>query len=379
MSSHESNCLCTVCTCGRHKLCKPVKLSDSPIDAHTEYGDHFLNFPTKVVRGRPAPQELSVGGEFFAGTESREKFVLHTLPPRYKIVKPEYVPTKAKLESLTTQKDNYQAWPGVTPPKRRQQAKWQSTSGSFDGTTTTKSDYVQMTLPPHFVRQQQPYVKSEHKMDGISTQSTDYKPWAVNSVPSRRKAAEAPPRANEDRDFKSTSIASYIGHSHHRELVKAPQNLTTDMKVKFEGASTAQDAYQQWALPPRYQRHRAEYKPSQAGFEATTTYKNTYLPKSAERYIHPTPVYVPNLSKFDGKSTNKTDYLLPGPSTRVKDFSPRNVYQAITDDRDFVSTMRGQHTPKPLPHCVGADWMKMEREQTKDGHVHLKKAVAAPQ
>ena len=82
-------------------------------------------------------------------------------------------------------------------------------------------------------------------------------------------------------DFKSTSIASYVAHKLYRELVKAPPNLTTDVKVKFEGASTAKDAYQQWALPPRYQRHRAEYAPSQAGFDATTTYKNTYIPKTA--------------------------------------------------------------------------------------------------
>ncbi len=114
-------------------------------------------------------------------------------------MKPEYVPSKSKLESLTTQRDNYQPWPGVTPPKRRQQAKWQSTSGSFDGTTTNKSDYVAMALPPHFVRQQQPYIKSEDKMDGISTQSNDYKAWGVLSVPTRRKQTEAAKQTSEDR------------------------------------------------------------------------------------------------------------------------------------------------------------------------------------
>ena len=34
-----------------------------------EYADRFQQFPMDVRRGRPLPQELSVGGEFYASTE----------------------------------------------------------------------------------------------------------------------------------------------------------------------------------------------------------------------------------------------------------------------------------------------------------------------
>ncbi|KAJ3272145.1 hypothetical protein HDV01_005910 [Terramyces sp. JEL0728] len=355
---HDDRCICNVCTCGRHKLCKPVHLTDAHIDAHTEYGDHFQTYPTQVVRGKPAPQELSVGGDFYAR-------------PRYQIVKPTYQPNNAKLESLTTQRDNYQPWPGVSPPKRRQQPKWQSTSGAFDGSTTTKRDYVEMVLPAKYVRKQQPYVKSDEKMDGISTQEADYKPWQVSSIPTRRKTIPAPARGAEDRDFKSTTDASYVAHEPCRELVKAPQNLTTDNSSKFEGSSTAKDAFKAWQIPPRYQRHRAMYAPSTAEFNGDTTYSNTYVPKTAERYIHPTPTYVPNLTKFDGKSTNKSDYMSPGKQTRAVDFSPRNVYAPTSDDRDFLSTTRRQHDPKPLPQCEATKWMGQPRQHARDGHVHL--------
>jgi hypothetical protein len=196
-------------------------------------------------------------------------------------VKPEYIPNKAKMDALTTQRENYQPWPGVTPPKRRQQPKWQSTAGTFDGITTTKSDYVQFALPPHFVRQQQPYVKSPEKMDGISTQKEDYQKWSITAVPSRRKTAQAPPRASEDRDFLSTTNSSYVGHKMTRELVRPPPNLTTDQSVKFDGTSTAKSAYLAWQLPSRYQRPRAEYQPTPAAFDGTTEYKNTYTSKSA--------------------------------------------------------------------------------------------------
>ena len=71
----------------------------------------------------------------------------------------------------------------------------------------------------------------------------------------------------------------------NRTLYKAPQTVTTDINVKFEGTSVAQDTYKQWKLPPRYQRHRAEYTPSSAGFDATTNYNSTYQPKTAGRII----------------------------------------------------------------------------------------------
>ena len=89
----------------------------------------------------------------------------------------------------------------MQPPKRRQQPKWQSTSGSFSGISTSKTDYVEMPLPPHYVRQVPPYVKTDAKLEGITTQNEDYKPWGVTSVPTRRKQVLAQGSAPEDRYF----------------------------------------------------------------------------------------------------------------------------------------------------------------------------------
>jgi hypothetical protein len=35
MSSHDDHCISTVCTCGRHKLCKPVHLAEGKIESRT--------------------------------------------------------------------------------------------------------------------------------------------------------------------------------------------------------------------------------------------------------------------------------------------------------------------------------------------------------
>eukprot|EP00842_Homolaphlyctis_polyrhiza_P004609 jgi/Hompol1/5149/HPOL_001895-RA len=369
MGHDEKNCICAVCTCGRHKLCKPVTTSNAPLDAHTEYCDHFQKFPLEVRRGRPAPQELNVGGEFYGSTENREKFVLHPLPPRMKPRKEMYAPNDSTLDSVTTQRQDYRPWPGIAPPKRKEREPWVSTSGTFDGATTTKTDYVGFPLPPHYVRHQQPYVKSDVRFEGMSTQTEDFKKWEVTNIPTRRKPAAPPTINQEDRDFTSTTAASYIGHQVKRELVRAPQTRTTDGSGKFEAVSTTKEAYKVWELPPRYQRHKAEYHPSSAGFDGMTTYKDTFQVKSAERYVHPTPVYVPNESKFEGTSTHKSDFLPTGSIVRRSDFRPRNVYVPSVDDRDFVSTTRGQHNEKPLPHCEAGDWIKTGVETHKDGHI----------
>ena len=105
--------------------------------------------------------------------------------------------------------------------------------------------------------------------------------------------------------------------------------------------------------------------------ESRTTYKDTYQPKSAERYVHPIPVYIANEAKFQGISTHCSDFLPTGKITRSKDFRPRNDYVHIPDDRDFVSITRGQHSPKPLPHCEASDLIKAPHQIQKDGHVRL--------
>jgi hypothetical protein len=114
-------------------------------------------------------------------------------------VKPQYIPNEAKLESVTTQRANYQPHLNVQPPKRREQPKWKSTSGKFDGVTTSKTDFVEMNLPPRYVRPVAQYVKSAAKFEGLSTQTEDYKEWEVHGVPTRRKPTKPAATSAEDR------------------------------------------------------------------------------------------------------------------------------------------------------------------------------------
>ena len=103
------------------------------------------------------------------------------------------------MNSDTTQRSDYQAWPGITPPKKKERIQWVSTSGKFNGTSITKADYVEFAVPHHYTHHQPPYVKSDAKFEGLSTQVEDYKSWNVSNVPTRRKTAIPPTITADDR------------------------------------------------------------------------------------------------------------------------------------------------------------------------------------
>jgi hypothetical protein len=140
-------------------------------------------------------------------------------------------------------------------------------------------------------------------------------------------------------------------------LVKALREYVPSAAA-FDGVSVSKTDYQSWSLPPRFRHEKAKYVANETPFEKTTSYTSNFTAKSAERYIHPKATYAPlSTAKFDAKSTNKTDFLGQR-AERVKDFAPRNVYEAKADDRDFVSTMRGAHTTKPMPTCPAAEYAR---------------------
>lgn len=165
--------------------------------------------------------------------------------------------------------------------------------------------------------------------------------------------------------------------THHvdRHLVKAPQQRTTNPDLKLDGISTTKEEYKAWAIPPVFKRHIPGYMPNPNALEGTSTYSGAFVPKVAPVYHHPTPLYVPNAAKFEGQSTNKVDFMAPGKQTRREDYAPRNTYAPVKDDREFVSTTRGSHTPKPLPKCAAADWIAKPHEVHRDGHMFLSNAV----
>ncbi|KAI8816671.1 uncharacterized protein EV422DRAFT_544456 [Fimicolochytrium jonesii] len=368
---HGEQCICEVCTCGRHKLCKAVRTSDCHLDAHTEYGDNYLKFQSGPrTRGKAHPQQLDwKAGPFSSATESRDKFVPHAVEAHHPVPKPAYQRNDARFEDSTTSKSDYPAWAVSPAQSKKPPAVYVENPVKFSGETTSNRDYKAFDVQPRNFHKAPEYMKPTTKFEDETTNHNDYKAWKVNP----RVDAHPPAKhvdTREDRDFRSTNAAAYTGGQLPRVL-PAPRPGYSANPAKFEGTTTNYDSFRQWALPPKDPRQKAAYVPNPSHFEDLTTYKTNYQPKSVEVSHRQIPRYEAPDTKFEGLSTHHSDYANPGRQTRERDFRPRVGYNAIGDDRDWLTTMRSQYTPKPVDQCPAVSWIPQERERHTDGHVYL--------
>ncbi|KAJ3022776.1 hypothetical protein HKX48_005252 [Thoreauomyces humboldtii] len=361
-NNHPEQCICSVCTCGRHKLCKVPQHVDSHLDAHTEYGDNYLKYASGPrTRGKAHPQQLDwKGGAFTGSTENQEKY-----PPKVA-----YTRNDATFDGATTSKSDYPAWDITPVQKKGPHANYVENSGKFDGQTTNKRDYQPFALQPRSFHKAAVYQKPTTRFNDETTNHTDYKAWKV------APHANAHPPAKhvnvvEDRDFRSTAAAAYAGEQLARGASMAPRRVYEVNPAPFEGTTTNADSFRHWALPAKEGKHKAAYVPNTSHFDDATTYRTNYQPKSVERSVREVPKYQAPGTRFEGLSTHHADFLSPGRHTRELDFAPRHKYHAIGDDRDWLTTQRSQYTPKELAKCPAISWIPLEKERHSDGHVFL--------
>ncbi|KAJ3333040.1 hypothetical protein HDU76_011993 [Blyttiomyces sp. JEL0837] len=310
---------------------------DLSAEQHTEYRENFIRYPLNIVRGKPHEQQLSIGGEFSCATENRDKFVAHTISKYSRPPKEPWVGNDLPFDGTTTQRTDFPEWKVVLPPPQQKQ-KWISSSGKFDSLTTNKADFKDFGAQARYRRPQQQYTPNNTKFEGLSSHMNDFKAWPILSRPSRRDQG-AYARQDDDRDFRSTTAATYVYHEpsasndvHGRPVASAiPEG-------KFEGLTTSQDAFQKWPVQARQRREKAAWIPSKSKMQGATTYTDNFKPKTVERVLRKPPNYpAVVLQKFDAVSTNKSDFL-PVPRVATEDFRPRLEYQPIKDDRDFLTT-----------------------------------------
>ncbi|KAI9011071.1 hypothetical protein BC832DRAFT_529525, partial [Gaertneriomyces semiglobifer] len=267
----------------------------------------------------------------------------------------------------TTQRHDYPAWAVRSAPARRAKSVYIPNDAKLESETTNRKDYRPFTVEPRQGRKIATYLKPNTHFEGDSTQHIDYKAWPLPPRTVREQAKYAPNA--DDRDWKSTTMAAYVGHELPRYGVRQPYVRSP---VKLDGTTTNRDSYKQWELPAKEAKKRATWHPSDAHFEDATTYSVNYVPKAISRTLHHPPKFMPVPTKFEGESTNRSDYQPISGFVREKDFSPRNMYNPEHDDRDFATTARSQYTPKPIAVCPASKWIPFGRERHADGHVFLK-------
>ena len=187
------------------------------------------------------------------------------------------------------------------------------------------------------------YLPNKLPLDDLTINHKDYVRWDVLPDIVKKKNDYIP--LDEDRDFQSTSAASYLPHKAKLNQAKAP-TMYTPNNLKLDDMTTQKHDYLEWPLQDRYVRPNT-YIPNNLPFDGDTTYHDNYQPKNSRVERYQRPKYFPNTAKLDGTTTNKTDYDrkfgLPSESCK-----PKYNYSCDPDDRDFNTINGLNYTPKKL-------------------------------
>ena len=167
---------------------------------------------------------------------------------RYVHKRPGYQPSADPFEGTTTARATYAGTQGeraqpIRPVER------QVTGAQGEYTTTNKQDMQQWPIPERHQISKPQYKPPSAKFEGQSTARADFQQASTAS-----RASPIIPKDNQ------------IGHS-------GPGEYTT----------TNRQEMQQWPVQERPRRQRAEYVPSSAKFDGTTTAKAEFVPMQAER------------------------------------------------------------------------------------------------
>lgn len=172
-------------------------------------------------------------------------------------------------------------------------------------------------------------------------------------------------------DFKTTNAGDFITHAVTSQLVKpAPHMIPRD--TKFEGITTQKQDYQPWPVKAREMRKTKEWVVNPNPMDGHSVYHDSFGAKPIEKIASCAPKYQPLVTgKFEGVSTQFSDYQSYGNVKQREDFKPRSKLENKQDDRDFMSVMKKDHNHKPLPRCV-AEEMIMKGVISQEGHLVLR-------
>lgn len=185
---------------------------------------------------------------------------------------------------------------------------WQNDIPKFEGTSEQKTMYTQKVLPPIWRHPALKYEKNPNKFEGVSTQVTDYREFELQT----RKLG-GPHKNNLVVGGEFSSRTENHDQYPSRELpdpYRHPNAVYVKNPSKFEGVSTNSSDYREFELQMRKLGGPHKNNLDVGGeFSSRTENHDQYPPRELpDPYRHPNAVYVKNLNKFEGVSTQVTDY-----------------------------------------------------------------------
>jgi len=311
-------CICQICTCGKHRCPhRPygvVGKSDQPC-AVTEYRSEFV------------PRE---------GGGMRESF------------KPEFTlqSSTAPLNDETTNKHDYIKH-ALDKPRSFKPEQVYVPQGEFDALTSYNKEYT-----PKGGERAKPIKHEAQKtisvpFEGDPTYKTDYRKWsAPRTEPIRHDGGYMAP--SDPFKGESTYTTDYLKHQAAMRQAIRPDQAVMKSQDPFDDRTGYRTDYIRHPQQERFQRTKEEYAPNKTALDSLTTHKKDFTPKEASRTqsMKPNQQGYTSDARFEDATTNKTDFKRWDVKP-IQTHKP-DEYRAKTGEMDMNTMYNSEFTPKPL-------------------------------
>ncbi|NWX45838.1 SAXO1 protein, partial [Steatornis caripensis] len=235
---------------------------------------------------------------------------------------------KEKTCMLSEYKEKYPLHP-ITLPRgsfRPKEACQMEPIPPMEGISTTKRDYITHQVLPRKLKPREKHIKSDKRMDLISTYKQDYNsyplcqvppciPCVVRLIPSTKM------------DTKTTYTGDYVQWNEPKPKLVRPNDRFCPSEEKFDHSTTAQDDYHyRGPVATRSCKPLHVMQKNKAPFENRTSYRVNYVPHPLKkRYVHKSEKYKASKVPFDGLTTHKVSYkpLNGQPAKLAKPYQPK--------------------------------------------------------
>lgn len=293
----------------------------------TEYTQQFKKFsvkPRECLRPPQRPRTHDCKTEY--KTVNREDYIAHPVSPPRPRPPAIYKRPEGKLRTKTEYRKQYQGqW---THPARtvRPAAARKDVSGPFDHKSTQMIDFVTFPLPPReYHGEKRVYKPPSDTFDGKSTVQSDFVDFGkVDLVPSLKPPQVA--KVSTEPFDATTSYRHSFTPLPIPERFEMKREVYKPSEAEFDGTTTFKTDYPAHfgVVRPQSMQPQPKDTASDAPFEGATTsrlsYKRWELPA---RHTRPQTVYTPPKERFEAQSTFKADYPDYGPVGVVKIVRPR--------------------------------------------------------
>ncbi len=262
--------------------------------------------------------------------------------------------TSNQLCSLTEYSVQFKRYQAKKRQSFRPKPKSIAHDAKIESNTTNRNDYVCHPITPPPPKPVVTYRPPDGVMDGSTEYKTLYQgKWAVPAKQIR--PSQTRNDNNEPFDHKTTNTVEYVVHTLQPREGYGPKNAYETPREPFAGITTVKTDFIDYGSvqPPKSLKPQHQANSSDQPFEGVSSYRNSFTPPAMPaRFQRPKQVYAPSDKTFSGDTTNRVDFTAPSGTKPTLSFKPPQNKTASDQPFESKTTSRMSYTKWELPSKV---------------------------